>query len=118
MINKHPELIQKDTITIIDTVIVPEYTHDTTTLIRFHDSVTVINNERIRIKYFYDTLKETIHHQYTCFGDTVIKETIVPYETVVVQELTWWQKYGSIIIILSFLLLFLIILKKFGKLLL
>ena len=52
LIKKHPELLQMDTIRIIDTIVVPEYTHDTTTFIEYHDSVTVINNERIKIKYF------------------------------------------------------------------
>lgn len=117
LIKKHPELLQMDTIRIIDTVVVPQYTHDTTTFIEYHDSVTVINNERIKIKYFYDTLRETIHHEYTCYGDTVFSEKIVPYEKVVIQELTWWQKYGSAVMIGGFLLLFLLILKKFGKLL-
>jgi hypothetical protein len=106
-----------DTIIVIDTVVVPEYTHDTTTFIEYHDSVTVINNERIKIKYFYDTLRETIHHEYTCYGDTVFSEKIIPYEKVVIQELTWWQKYGSAVMIGGFLLIFLLILKKFGKLL-
>jgi len=57
------------------------------------------------------------HHEYTCYGDTVFSEKIVPYEKVVIQELTWWQKYGSAVMIGGFLLLFLLILKKFGKLL-
>ena len=50
-------------------------------------------------------------------ADTVFSEKIVPYEKVVIQELTWWQKYGSAVMIGGFLLLFLLILKKFGKLL-
>ena len=118
LISKNPELLEKDTIRYIDTIIVENYTHDTITNIHLHDSTTVINNEKVILKYFYDTLKQEIHHYVECVGDTIIKEISVPYETIVIQELTWWQKYGSIIIILSFIVLALLLFKRIGKILL
>ena len=118
LISKHPELLQKDTIKYIDTVIVENYTHDTITSIHLHDSTTVINNEKVILKYYYDTLTKEIHHHVTCIGDTITKEVHIPYEVVVVQELTFWQKYGSIMIILSFIALALLLFKRISKILL
>ena len=121
LINKYPHLTETsiDTIFVIDTVIIDNY--DTTVLnnIIKHDSTIVINNEKVYLKYFYDTLRQEIYHEIECFGDTIIKEKIIPYkvEKVVYKELTWWQQYKHLIIIFALLLIALIVLKKLGKLL-
>jgi len=114
----HPELLEKDTIVVRDTVVVENYNYDTTTIIRLHDTTTVINNERVILKYYYDTLREVIHHDVECLGDTVYIETLVPIEKAVYKELSWWQKYKEFIYIGLFLILILIILKKLGKIVL
>jgi len=118
LITKHPELSQKDTIIVIDTVIVENYNYDTTTIIRLHDTTTVVNNERVILKYYYDTLREVIHHEVECLGDTVYTETIVTVEKAVFRELSWWEKYKEFIYIGLFLILILTILKKLGKIVL
>ncbi len=120
LINKYPYLTETsiDTIFVIDTIIIDNY--DTTVLSNIikHDSTIVINNEKVYLKYFYDTVKETLIHKIECFGDTIIKEKIIPYkvEKVVYKELTWWQQYKHFIIIFALLILALIVLKKLGKL--
>ncbi len=116
LLKKNPQLIELDTIRVIDTVIIDNYTYDTITNIHLHDSTTVINNEKVILKYFYDTLKREIWHEVECLGDTIIKETVVQVEKVVYKQLTWWQEYKTIILILSLLTGVLIILKKLGKL--
>ena len=118
LISKHPELLEKEILIVRDTIIIQDYSVDTITSLRFHDSVIVIDNSKVILKYFYDTITREIHHEVECLGKEIITETLVPYEKIVVQELSWWQKYGSIVLILSFLLLFLVLLKRFGKLLL
>jgi len=118
LISKHPELLQGDTLVVRDTIVIHDYTVDTITSLEFHDSVTVIDNSKVILKYFYDTITREIHHEVECLGKEIITETLVPYDKIVIQELSWWQKYGSIVLILSFLLLFLILVKRFGKLLL
>jgi|TARA_Y100000310_G_scaffold175188_1_gene175253 hypothetical protein len=107
-----------DTIVVRDTVIVESYNYDTTTIIRMHDTTTVINNEKLILKYFYDTLRETIYHDVECIGDTVYTETLVPIETVVVKELSWWEKYKEFVYIGLVLILAFLILKKLGKIVL
>jgi len=118
LLTNHPELLEKDTIVVRDTVVVENYNYDTTTIIRLHDTTTVINNERVVLKYYYDTLREVIHHDVECLGDTVYIETLVPIEKAVFKELSWWQKYKEFIYIGLFLILVLIILKKLGKIIL
>ena len=118
LLTNHPELLEKDTIIVRDTVVVENYNYDTTTIIRTHDTTTVINNERVVLKYYYDTLREIIHHDVECLGDTVYIETLVPIEKAVYKELSWWQKYKEFIYIGLFLILVLIILKKIGKIIL
>jgi hypothetical protein len=118
LLTNHPELLEKDTVVVRDTVVVENYNYDTTTIIRLHDTTTVINNERVILKYYYDTLREVIHHDVECLGDTVYIETLVPIEKAVYKELSWWQKYKEFIYIGLFLILILIILKKLGKIIL
>ena len=119
LLKRHPELLQQDTLNLFihDTVVIERFHHDTVTRVSFHDTTIIVNNERILAKYFYDTLRKEIHHYIECKGDTVtiIKEVLVPYNKVEVKELTWWQKYRDIIIIIATLLLGLVIFKKVGK---
>jgi len=117
LLKKNPQLIELDTIRVIDTVIIQRY--DTTlinTIIR-QDSVTLINTERIKIKYYYDTITEKIEHFISLPSDTITQEVIIPYEKIVYKELSWWEQYGTIVIIISLILGVLIVLKKFGKIL-
>jgi len=118
LITRHPELSQKDTVIVRDTVVVENYNYDTTTIIRSYDTTTVINNERVVLKYYYDTLREVIYHDVQCLGDTVYIETLVPVEKAVFRELSWWEKYREFIYIGLFLILVLTILKKIGKIVL
>jgi len=118
LIKKHPELIKLDTIIVRDTIIIEDFVVDTITKMEYHDSTVVIDNSKVYLKYFYDTITREIHHEVECLGQEIITEKIVPIEKVVIQELTWWQKYGSLVLIISFLILFLLLIKRFGKILL
>jgi len=118
LLTRHPQLLERDTIVVIDSVIVENYVRDTTTIIQVHDTTTVINNERVVLKYFYDTLREVIHHEVKCLGDTVYVETLVPIEKAVFRELSWWDKYKEFIYIGLVLMMVLFVLKKIGKIVL
>ena len=121
LIKKHPELTETsyDTIRLHDTIYVENY--DTTILnnIIKHDTTIIVNNDRTFARYYYDTLRQEIFHEINCIGDTVFYYKEIPYkvEKVVFKELSWWQKYKDIIIIISLLILALVILKKAGKIL-
>ena len=115
LIKKFPDLVELDTIKIVDTIIVPTIEHDTTTIFKVSTHDTVINTEKVFLKYFYDTLTREIHHEYICFGDTIIQEKIVPIEKVVYKELDWWEKYQSLIYIGVALFVLLVIYKRLTK---
>ena len=115
LLTKHPQLTQQDTIVVRDTVTIQNYVHDTTTVLEFHDTTTVINNERVILKYFHDTLTKEIHHYVECKGDTVYMEKLVPIEKAVFRELSWWDKYKEFIYIILGLLGVLMIMKKISK---
>ena len=115
LMTRFPQLTETDTIYVRDTVVVENYNYDTTTVIRTHDTTTVINNERVILKYFYDTLREVIHHEVECLGDTVYTEKLVTIEKAVFRELSWWDKYKEFIYIGLVLILVLFVLKKVGK---
>ena len=115
LLTKHPQLTQQDTIVVRDTVTIQTYVHDTTTVLEFHDTTTVINNEQVILKYFHDTLTKEIHHYVECKGDTVYMEKLVPIEKAVFRELSWWDKYKEFIYIVLGLLGVLMIMKKISK---
>ena len=115
LLTKYPILTEKDTIVVRDTIMIEKYVYDTTTVLEFHDTTTVINNERVILKYFHDTLTKEIHHYVECKEDTVYVEKLVPIEKAVFRELSWWEKYREFIYIGLVLLGVYMIIKKIGK---
>ena len=98
LVRNHPYLSKIDTIKIVDTIVVPNYEYDTIETVTYHDTTIIVNNEKIEARYYYDTLRKEIWHEITCKNDTIIKDRLIPYEKVTVQELTFWEKYGSMVI--------------------
>ena len=75
-----------DSIIVRDTVIIQTYKIDTTTIIKHNHTVEVINNDRVRLQYFYDTLTREIWHEVECKGDTVYLEKVVYFDKIVVKQ--------------------------------
>lgn len=119
LIKKFPHLTETkiDTIRIIDTFVVEQF--DTTLInnVIKQDSVILINNERVKISYKYDTIKEQIIHSIKLPNDTIYKEKIIPIEIekVVYKEISWWEKYQSLIYIGLALFVLSIIYKRLTK---
>lgn len=101
--NKHG-LVIKDTIKVVDTVLIDNYIHDTTSTIILHDSVTVVNNEKVVLRYFYDTLRQEIYHEIECKGDTIIREVVVPVDKIKVIEKDNRYMMLIVIILIAFIL--------------
>ena len=104
-------LVIKDTIKVIDTVIVDNYIHDTTATFYRHDSITVVNNEKVFLRYFYDTLRQEIYHEIECKGDTIIREVLVPVDKIKVIEKD--NRFNIILIVLLAALFFVILRKNY-----
>jgi hypothetical protein len=102
-------LVIKDTIKVVDTVIVESYIHDTTATFYTHDSITVIDNSKVVLRYFYDTLRQEIYHEVECRGDTIVKEVLVPVDKVKVIEK---DNRFNIILIVILAALFFVILRR------
>ena len=119
LIKKHPELVEVtfDTIKFRDTIYIQNYIHDTINKISFSDTTIIVNNEKTFARYYYDTLRETIYHEIECKGDTVYYYKEIPYkvEKVVFKELSWWEKYRTIIYIILSVLIALFLLKRFKE---
>jgi len=89
-IKKDPSILQKDTVTVIDTVVTaPVEVKDTVTL-QERDTL-VITKERLKLKIVRSF--DTIAVEAECESDTIISTIRVPYEKVVyVQERTLKEK--------------------------
>ena len=104
-------LVIKDTIKVVDTVIVDNYIHDTTATFYTSDSITVIDNSRVLLKYFYDTLRQEIYHEVECKGDTIIREVLVPVDKIKVIEKD--NRYMIILIVLLSALFFVVLRRNY-----
>jgi hypothetical protein len=104
-------LVIKDTIRVVDTITIDNYIHDTTSTIIMHDSVTVVNNEKVVLRYFYDTLRQEIYHEVECKGDTIIREVVVPVDKWKVVDKDY--RYTIIVIVLLVALIFIILRKNY-----
>ena len=110
-----PELFDKDTIFIRDTLVLDRTIIDTHTNIIYHDSTIIVNNEKVYARYFYDTLRQDIYHEIECKEQKVIYEKEVIHD--VIKPLKWYEKLNinTIIIIILSILLLLFLLKKYSK---
>ena len=103
LVKKYPHLteVSIDTIRVVDTFIVQQY------------DTTLINNF---IKQ-YDTITEKIIHSVKLPNDTIIKEKIIPIEVekIVYKEISWWEKYQSLIYIFLISFVLLVIYKRLTK---
>jgi hypothetical protein len=104
-------LVIKDTIKVVDTVIIESYIHDTTATFIRHDSTIVVNNEKVFLRYFYDTLRQEIYHEVECKGDTIVKEVIVPVDKIKVIEKD--NRFNIILIVLLAALFFVILRRNY-----
>jgi hypothetical protein len=102
-------LVIKDTIKVIDTVIVESYIHDTTATFYSHDSITVVDNSQVLLRYFYDTLRQEIYHEIECRGDTIVREILVPVDKIKVIDK---DNRFNIVVIALLAALFFVVLRR------
>ncbi len=112
LVSNHPELVTQDTLLVNDTVYIPAVKYDTLTRIVYHDTVRIIDNSRITIKYF--ATDSTIYIQGKCKDTTIIRTLVIPYPAIKVNKNSWWDNVRSLwplyLIILGAVLYF-----KFSK---
>lgn len=106
LIKRHPELLQTDTISFSDTIIRRGIIVREEIPIKFDTFLIEKENLRIILRNVHDT----IYVEAEVKEDTAVVEHKIPYNPVVVKELTFWEKNGTFIWIGVFLLLIIIIL--------
>ena len=70
-------VLQKDTTKIIDTITIEKFDTNVVNLLSHNDTVTVVNNEKVIVKYYYNTSTKEIQHDVKTPADTIIKERII-----------------------------------------
>lgn len=108
IVDKHPELLRKDTLTLRDTIYRAGSVRDSVFI--FSGDTVYIRNDRQEIKYFYNTTNQHHYIKGEVKGDTVFYEKKVPYEKVVVQRSGFWSGFkwgffGSISVFLILVIL-------------
>ncbi len=98
---KHALMIV-DTIVIHDTTIIESHFSDTVTHFIHNDTVTVINNERVKVKYYYDSVTNNIHHWDEVKEVEVIKEIPVIVEKVKHVKSNSWATLFVLCLVLFF----------------
>jgi hypothetical protein len=96
IVKKNPHLLDSVKIEVIDTIYVERFHHDTITRIVQHDSTIVIDNDRVFLKYFYDTLRQEIHHEVECKEVKTVFKTEVKQPRVIIKKPTIWDHIVSI----------------------
>ncbi len=89
-IKKNPLILEKDTVTVVDTVVTAPVTVRDTVTLNNRDTITITKDKlKIKIVRSFDTIVIDAE----CASDTIVRTIEVPYEKVVyVQQKTLKQK--------------------------
>jgi len=82
-VQKDPLILQKDTLIVIDTVVLPPAAITDTVILKQHDTISLIK-DRLRVEIV--KVNDTITIDAICDSDTIISIVEVPYEKVVYVE--------------------------------
>lgn len=96
LINKHPELVKKDTISFSDTFYVQPFQFDTALYISPEKVSDTFFIEKDRVKVQIIRQNDTLFTEVNLPADTVIKEIKVPYDKIVVKKLPAYVQWIAI----------------------
>lgn len=109
LVNKHPELIQRDTVFTSDTTIVQGVVHDTIFKTQItKDTITIIDRQ---LTYKYYNNGKTTYLKGECKTDTIIKEVPLIVNSVnpvkEVHVIKWWDwlSYAISLLAIAFVIL-------------
>lgn len=90
LLKNHPELGRRDTITRIDTIIVPRVATDTVFRTQITKDTVIIRENNLTVKYYNDG--KTTYLKGTCDTIRIIREVPVTVNTFEVKPETTWEK--------------------------
>jgi hypothetical protein len=82
-VQKDPLILQKDTLTVIDTVVTPPVAITDTVILKQQDTIRLVKD---RLKVEILRVNDTITIDAICDSDTIISVVEVPYEKIVYVE--------------------------------
>jgi hypothetical protein len=88
-VKKNPAILQKDTITVVDTIVTQSVALTDTVVLRHMDTI-VVHKDRLKVKITRSF--DTIRVDAICESDTIVNVVEVPYEKIVYVER---EKIGS-----------------------
>jgi hypothetical protein len=103
LLDKHPELTKKDTLTIRDTILVDHVSHDTVLSWTNLYDTTYIEKDRLRIKVV--RVNDSIYIKGECIGDTIYYEKIVPVDKIIYtkseKSLNLWLIFAGVLLVIA-----------------
>lgn len=82
-VKKNPAILQKDTITVVDTIVTQSVALTDTVVLRHMDTI-VVHKDRLKVKITRSF--DTIRVDAICESDTIVNVVEVPYEKIVYVE--------------------------------
>jgi len=110
---KYPELLDKDTIILKDTITINDIIADTSFIDTPTTDTIIITKDKLTIRYI--KTDSIIYLEGNCEGDTIYITNEVPVETIVVRELTWREKAKEYTYLLFAIAALLLVIRIFFK---
>jgi hypothetical protein len=82
-VRKNPLILERDTLTVMDTVVSPPVAITDTVIMKQHDTITLVK-DRLRVRIV--KVNDTITIDAVCDSDTIIRTIEVPYEKLIYIE--------------------------------
>ena len=109
-VQKDPMILEKDTLVVTDTVVVPRVGITDTVTLKQHDTITIVKD---RLKVQLIKVNDTITINAECASDTIVRTIEVPYEKVVyVKQKTLLEKIQGLAFYLALVVLALAIVRR------
>lgn len=93
-VQKDPMILEKDTMVVVDTVVLPSVGITDTVILEQHDTIELVK-DRLKVKIV--KVNDTVTIDAICDSDTIVRVVEVPYEKVVyVKEKTFFEKIEAL----------------------
>jgi hypothetical protein len=106
-VQKDPLILEKDTLVVMDTVVVQPVAITDTVTLKQHDTITVVK-DRLRVQLV--RVNDTITIDAICDSDTIVRMIEVPYEKItyveqrtIEQKIQQWFFYLAIVLLTLYL---------------
>lgn len=101
-VQKDPSILEKDTLVVTDTVVVPPVVTTDTVISKQQDTI-VVEKEKLKVKVIRNV--DTLIIDAKCDSDTIVQTIEVPFEKIVyVEQETFFEKIQRLVFYFALLL--------------